>query len=124
MRRIPGFVAGIVFGSVARGDATPWSDVDLGVLATEPVALGERLGLMADAATILGRDVDVVDLRTASLPLCGMAIREGRALVVADREAFADFSAATTIAWLDYERLYRHGVALELEHLRARGSAA
>jgi uncharacterized protein len=54
-----------VFGSVARGDETEASDVDLLVELSEDVGLFSLLRMQSAAEAILGRPVDVV-------PLAGM----------------------------------------------------
>lgn len=48
-----------VFGSVARGTATPKSDVDLLVDFDPKASAFDQVGLMDDLAGILGRKVDV-----------------------------------------------------------------
>jgi len=48
-----------VFGSVARGDATPDSDVDLLVKFREPIGLLARMEFKDEVARLLGRPVDV-----------------------------------------------------------------
>ena len=54
-----------VFGSVARGDETEASDVDLLVELSDDVGLFSLLRMQSAAEAILGRPVDVV-------PLAGM----------------------------------------------------
>ena len=71
-----------VFGSVARGDARPDSDVDL-LVAFEPgTSWIERSELREALSTLLdGRDVDVVPLRESSDPALRAALaREAVAL--------------------------------------------
>lgn len=48
-----------VFGSVARGDATPHSDVDLLVTFPESYRLLQHAGLIVALKTLLNRDVDI-----------------------------------------------------------------
>jgi uncharacterized protein len=73
-----------LFGSQARGDESPGSDVDVAVWMDPPVSLmglgglAERLGLAA------GRQVDIVDLRMAPPLLCREVVAEGEALLVRD----------------------------------------
>mgnify|MGYP001190422202 CR=1 FL=1 len=49
-----------VFGSVARGEATPESDVDLLVTFPAQVGLYELVGLSQELEALLGRSVSVV----------------------------------------------------------------
>ena len=56
---VPGVEAAFVFGSEARGDTRPDSDVDLFLIADEDIhaAVGDSL---TDAESLLGRDIDVI----------------------------------------------------------------
>lgn len=50
-----------LFGSAARGDAGPESDVDLLIDVREPVSPWFPGGLIADLEELLGRRVDIVE---------------------------------------------------------------
>ncbi len=63
----------VLFGSQARGTARPDSDVDVAVDA--PGA--DVLGLGAMLACALGREVDVVLLEEATIPLVERIVRDG-----------------------------------------------
>ncbi|MBO0770838.1 MAG: helix-turn-helix domain-containing protein [Actinobacteria bacterium] len=52
-----------VFGSIARGEDTPDSDVDLLVSFQPGASLLDQAGLIADLEELLGRHVDVVSDR-------------------------------------------------------------
>lgn len=52
-----------VFGSVARGEATPESDIDLLVTFRKGVSLLDVVALWQDMQDMLTRSVDVVDDR-------------------------------------------------------------
>ena len=81
-----------LFGSEARGQARVDSDVDLAVLFSRPVSGDELLAARLDLEVLLGRGVDLVDLRTASAILGRQVLRDGRLLLdrdPADRHAFA-----------------------------------
>lgn len=49
-----------VFGSVARGEATPGSDIDLLIEMGPGRSLLDQAGLVVDLHELLGHDVDVV----------------------------------------------------------------
>ncbi|HUY98543.1 MAG TPA: nucleotidyltransferase family protein [Verrucomicrobiae bacterium] len=69
-----GVVAGVrVFGSVARGDAGPRSDVDLLVDFEPEASLLDQVGLFHDLESLLGVPVDVVS--SGGLRPCDAAIR-------------------------------------------------
>ncbi len=81
-----------VFGSLARGDHHPGSDVDVAVLADhelEPLELGRLAERVA--AALAGTRVDVVDLRRAPPLLAGEVAREGIAVIVRDPVQRLDF---------------------------------
>lgn len=66
----------IVFGSFARGEPGPTSDVDLAVSGPRV----DRFALAAELSLVLGREVDVVSLDTDDLVLLGEIVRDGRVL--------------------------------------------
>lgn len=100
----------LVFGSRARGTATPTSDVDVAVRAPGI----DLLGLAADLSRATGLEVDVVDLEDAGVPLLARIVREGvlvreggpgagarwRAQALADLETDAPWFARMREAWL------------------------
>jgi hypothetical protein len=76
-----------LYGSHARGEARPGSDIDLAVLADEPldpVALFDSSGRLAAR---LGAVVDLVDLRRAGGLLRVEATHHGRPLLPPTHEA-------------------------------------
>jgi predicted nucleotidyltransferase len=77
----------ILFGSIARGEATPSSDIDLAVIA--PKAWRGRTQLEDNVRTRLGNDCDVVvftartfaQLAGSGEPVVGDIVRDGVALI-------------------------------------------
>jgi len=100
----------LVFGSRARGTATPSSDLDLAVHAPglDPLHLG------ADLSRATGLEVDIVPLEDAGVPLLARIVREGilvhealpgtaaawRAHALADLETDDPWFARMRDAWL------------------------
>lgn len=82
-----GLVCAYLFGSVARGEALPDSDVDVAVLyeIDPPATLnGAGMQLAGDLERRLGREVDVVVLNRAGVELVHQVLRDG--IIVLDRD--------------------------------------
>lgn len=104
-----GQVAGAwLFGSWARGEARPGSDVDVGLVLDEPnpSAVDHYLWI-ADLTSRLevalgGRPVDVVLLEAQGPVFCHRVLAEGRRIYTADRDRCVDFESETYIRYLDF----------------------
>lgn len=101
----------LLFGSFGTARAGPDSDLDVAVLGDRPLTTERRLALISALGELTGRAVDLIDLRTAGLPVLRSALTTGR--VVLDREPsergrlFARFliDAADFLPY--YERILR-----------------
>jgi uncharacterized protein len=89
----------IVFGSRARGTATPASDLDVAVRAPG----GDLLELAADLSRVTGHEVDVVPVEDASVPLLDRIVREGVGVHEARPGALATWRARA-LAELETDR--------------------
>lgn len=69
-----------VFGSVARGEAGPGSDVDLLVDLEPDKSLFDVGGLLMDLQTLLGQEVDVVTEKALHWYIRDRVIREAQPL--------------------------------------------
>lgn len=100
-------VAGVwIFGSVARGEERPDSDVDLAVLCDPALAL-ERAVVMDQVGRAIGRDVDVIDLRTAPPALAWEILTTGRLVVEQDEARVERFVRDARYAAEDDEQRSR-----------------
>ena len=74
-----------VFGSAARGEMRPESDIDLLVdfLPEAEISLLEHAGLMLDLSELLGRKVDLVSKRALKPLICDSVIREAKPVYAA-----------------------------------------
>lgn len=85
----------ILFGSLARGEARAGSDIDLAVLAGEPLSSATICEIVGAVAEATGRPVDLVDLvdlARAGEPLLGEILRHGRFVLESDVEARAELA--------------------------------
>lgn len=94
-RTIPDFIALYRFGSQTKGSARPDSDVDLAVLARQPIPALRRFELAQELASQLHRDVDLVDLTTASTVMRMQVISTGECLASPDDAARREFEMYT-----------------------------
>lgn len=108
---VPDLVAAWLFGSAARGTATPRSDVDVGILLrrSPPRTLE---GCFFDVAFAieerLGRPADVVVLNDAPVDLVHRVLRDGRLVFERDRAARIRFEARARLEYLDLRPVLLH----------------
>lgn len=112
-----GLVAAYLFGSVARGTASPASDVDIAILVDkDPPRTFEALplGLEGDLERVLGRRTQVVVLNRAPVDLVHRVLRDGQLLCERDRSARIRFEVRARAEYFDLLpvlRRYRRGHA-------------
>ncbi len=71
----------LLFGSVARGEQRPDSDIDLAIDLGRALTVDDKLALIDALGAAAGRPVDRVDLRTAGVPLTASILRDGTRLI-------------------------------------------
>lgn len=101
-KSVPGLIALYRFGSQTKGTARPDSDVDLAVLARDPILAIRRFELAQDLAIQLHRDVDLVDLRSASTVMRMQVVSTGTCLNAPNESARREFEM---YVYSDYARL-------------------
>ena len=101
-----GVAAVYLFGSIARGDDTPSSDVDIAILYKEPPPRtpdGQPYALEGALERALGRNVDLVVLNQAPVDLRSRVLRDGRLVLDADRSARIAYEVRTRNEAFDLE---------------------
>lgn len=99
---VPSLIALYRFGSQAKGGVRPESDVDLALLAREPIPSMRQFEMAQELATQLHCDVDLVDLRTVSTVMRMQVLSAGVCLDASDEPARREFEM---YAYADYARL-------------------
>ena len=117
----------VLFGSAARDEVRPSSDIDIAVLVRQ--APGDEFSsgtpdphLAVRLERVCGRAVEVVDLRTASPLLRFEVARDGRPLVERRPFVWSDFRVRASTDWWDWAPLARR--IHEAAARRARAAAA
>jgi predicted nucleotidyltransferase len=100
-------IVAYLFGSQARGDAGPLSDVDVAVLIQDGLSSSEALVLRLRLMEAIGlalcvERVDVVILNDAPYLLQHRVIRDGRILFCRDELARARYEFGVLRAYLDF----------------------
>jgi hypothetical protein len=100
-------VCAYLFGSVARGDAGPLSDVDLALLFESGVDSDRRINLAAALASsvqeLAGPGVDITILNDAPPALAHRVLREGRLLLTRDERGRVAFETKVIREYLDFQ---------------------
>lgn len=93
-----------LFGSVARGEDRPDSDVDVAVLYGKPVEpglAGLKLALAGDLEARLGRRVDLVVLDNQSPDFIHRILRDGVLVIESNRSARIRFEVTARNEYFD-----------------------
>lgn len=114
---IPDLIAIYQFGSQAQGTARPDSDIDLAVLALTRIPPEQLFSLAQELAIRVGRNVDLLDLRSTTTVMRAQIISTGRCLDSRDEQARAEFEM---YAYSDYARLNEERREL-LKDIKERG---
>lgn len=110
--------AAYLFGSVARNEAGPLSDVDVAIL-TEPAQADQTAGCVQDElCRALKTDrVELVLLHNAPPPLAYRVIRDGRCVFCRDRRAKEAFETRTVMRYLDFKPLRDQAFRTSRDHI-------
>lgn len=107
LRSHEGIAAAWLFGSVARDDAQPTSDLDVAALGPKPLSADEKESLIEQLAQATGRPVDLVDLQTTRGPIVGQVLQNGKRLFCDDTTLYAEFMKRWWLDqadWMPYRR--------------------
>ena len=80
----------LVFGSLAKNQARPESDLDIAVAAPHPLSTNEKVEFIEALAEASGRPVDLIDLQVARGPIAAQALTTGKLIHCTDRTLYAE----------------------------------
>jgi predicted nucleotidyltransferase len=107
-------VAAYLFGSVARGTVGPLSDIDVGLLVSDPSESEAVCSRTMDALCrrLQTSRLDVVSLTDAPVPLVYRVVRDGLLVACRDATVVERFVADTVLHYLDFKPLRDRALAL------------
>lgn len=117
-RELPAVIAIYLFGTWGGPHQRKDSDVDLAVLPNTPLDAVACWELAQRLAAEAGKDVDLVNLRTASTVLRAQVVAGGDRLYCADQNRCAEFE---DFVFSDYARLNEERKGI-LEDIQRRGN--
>lgn len=91
----------LLFGSLAKGNARKDSDLDLAIATDHPLDSGQKMQLIAELASAIGRPIDLVDIAMIGEPLLGQIIVHGRR-ILGDDVHYARLLSAHLFAEADF----------------------
>ncbi len=91
-----------VYGSFARGDEWPNSDIDLAVLLPPTEKVDDLLGLKSQISARTHREVDLIDLRKVGDVLVRQVLEDGRTLYVSQPDAVLAWEANAMTRYAHY----------------------
>ncbi len=97
---MPEIKLAFLFGSQAHGRSSSKSDIDLALLAAEPLQSARKLELIEAIGLEFGRSVDIVDLHDAPEPILGEVFRGQRLL--GDNATYAQLLTRHLLNTADY----------------------
>lgn len=80
----PGIGLAILFGSLAVGEGSVESDLDLAIDAGRRLTASEKMALISELAGRTGRPIDLVDIHAIGEPLLGQILRHGKRILGSD----------------------------------------
>lgn len=117
LARLPDAWAIYVYGSFARGEDWPSSDLDVAVLLPPGRRITDPLQVINEVALLVHREVDLIDLRQAGDVLRREVLESGRALYQSDPERVLAWEASALTRYGHYRAEVR-GI---LEDFRSTG---
>jgi len=117
-KTVPALLVVYRFGSDAQGTARPGSDIDLAVLAQNRLVPNTLVELQQGLATILHREVDLIDLRATSTVMQMQVLSTGECLFSGNDRARELFEM---VVYSSYARLNEERSGI-LDDVRTRGS--
>ena len=98
---IPGLLGIYIYGSFAENRVTPESDIDIAFLTWNKISAVEKWKIQEKLASLLDIDVDLVDLKDASVVLRAEVVENGRRIYTENEYECDNFEVTTYSMYAD-----------------------
>ena len=107
LKHFPEIRTAILFGSIAKGNAGPDSDIDLAVDFGTPIDSQQKTRLISILAEATGRPIDLIDLTKAGEPLLGQILHNSSKRLIGSDHDFANLVSRHLLDAADFMPYYR-----------------
>jgi uncharacterized protein len=90
-----------IFGSFADNRLTPESDIDIAFLTWEKISAVEKWKIQEEMASLLDIDIDLVDLKDASVVLRAEVVENGTRIYTENKYECDNFEVTTYSMYAD-----------------------
>lgn len=102
-RSVPNVIAIVLFGSYGNVYETEQSDLDLAILSQSKLDVVALWDLSQNIATELNKDVDLIDLRSASTVFRFQVLSTGKLIYCSNQREFAFFENTAYAMYLNFQ---------------------
>jgi len=102
LEKHPKVIAAVLFGSCARKEQTPLSDIDIAVFLEDPTPDDE-----ADIGSMYSDSIDLVLFHRLPLYIQFEVLKDGKEIFVKDRQVFNEIALKTLMNYHEMERFFK-----------------
>ena len=120
-KKIPGLLGIYIFGSFADDRLKPESDIDIAFLTWEKISAVEKWKIQEELASLLDIDIDLVDLKDASVVLRAEVVENGTRIYTENEYDCDNFEVTTYSMYADLNET-RKDILNDIEEKYGRNS--
>ncbi len=120
-KKIPGLLGIYIYGSFAENRLRPDSDIDIAFLTWEKISAVDKWKIQEELASLLDIDIDLVDLKDASVVLRAEVVENGTRIYTQNEYECDNFEVTTYSMYADLNET-RKDILNDIEEKYGRNS--
>ncbi len=120
-KKIPGLLGIYIYGSFAENRLRPDSDIDIAFLTREKISAVDKWKIQEELASLLDIDIDLVDLKDASVVLRAEVVEKGARIFTQNEYECDNFEVTTYSMYADLNET-RKDILNDMEEKYGRNS--